>query len=120
MATVMIVDDDIFLHKVLTRILALGGHNVVEQAYNGAEAIQKYVAMNQKPDIILMDHRMPIMKGTTATRELLQHDPSITILFISADNTVEKEAMESGAVGFLTKPIRSAGLFAAIEKYVNQ
>ncbi len=116
----MIVDDDVFLHKVLSRILSLGGHNVVEQAYNGAEAIQKYVAMNQKPDIILMDHRMPIMNGTTATRELLQHDSSITILFISADNTVEKEALEAGAIGFLTKPIRSAGLFAAVEKFVKQ
>ena len=120
MATIMIVDDDIFLHKVLTRILALGGHTVLEQAYNGAEAIQKYVAMNQKPDLILMDHRMPIMNGTTATRELLQHDPSIKVLFISADNTVEKEAIESGAIGFLTKPIRSAGLFSAIDKFVNQ
>ena len=119
MATIMIVDDDVFLHKVLTRILSLGGHKVVEQAYNGTEAIQKYVAMNTKPDIILMDHRMPVMNGTTATRELLQHNSLIKILFISADNSIEQEAIESGAVGFLTKPIRSAGLFSAIEKYLK-
>lgn len=119
MATIMIVDDDIFLHKVLTRILAIGGHKVLEQAYNGSEAIQKYVSMNPKPDLILMDHRMPVMNGTSATRELIQIDPSIKILFISADNTVEADAMEAGALGFLTKPIRSAGLFAAIEKYLE-
>lgn len=120
MASVMIVDDDVFLHKVLSRILVLGGHKILGQAYNGAEAIQKYVAMNPKPDIILMDHRMPIMNGTTATRELVQHDPSIKILFISADNSVEHEALDAGASGFLTKPIRSAGLFSAIDKYLKQ
>ena len=119
MASIMIVDDDIFLHKVLTRILAIGGHKVLEQAYNGSEAIQKYVAMNPKPDLILMDHRMPVMNGTSATRELIQIDPSVKILFISADNTVEADALDAGALGFLTKPIRSAGLFAAIEKYLE-
>jgi two-component system chemotaxis response regulator CheY len=119
MATVMIVDDDMFLHKVLNRILSIGGHQVVDQAYNGAEAIEKFVASNPKPDIILMDHRMPVMNGTTATRELLHLDPKIKIVFISADNTVEGEAMESGALGFLTKPIRSTDLFAAIDKYVQ-
>jgi two-component system chemotaxis response regulator CheY len=118
MASIMIVDDDSFLHKVLARILAIGGHKVLEQAYNGSEAIQKYVAMNPKPDIILMDHRMPVMNGTTATRELKQLFPSIKILFISADNTVEVDALAAGAIGFLTKPIRSSALFAAIEKFL--
>jgi two-component system chemotaxis response regulator CheY len=119
MVTVMIVDDDIFLHKVLSRILSIGGHKVLEQAYNGSEAIEKYVAMNPKPDIILMDHRMPVMNGTTATKELIQLNPSVKILFISADNTVEQEAINAGAWGFLTKPIRSSGLFAAIEECLS-
>ena len=119
MATVMIVDDDVFLHKVLNRILSIGGHQVLGQAYNGAEAIEKFVALNPKPDLILMDHRMPIMNGTTATREILHLDPNARIVFISADNTIENEAIEAGALGFLTKPLRSGNLFAAIEKYVR-
>jgi two-component system chemotaxis response regulator CheY len=118
MAEVMIVDDDTFLHKVLGRILTIGGHTVVESAYNGAEAIEKYVALNQRPDIVLMDHRMPVMNGVTATREILHLDNSAVIVFISADNTVEEEAMNAGALGFLTKPIRSKDLFGAIEKYI--
>jgi two-component system chemotaxis response regulator CheY len=119
MAMIMIVDDDIFLHKVLERILILGGHSVVDHAYNGAEALEKYVTLNPKPSIVLMDHRMPIMNGVTATRELKELDPNAVIVFISADNSVEAEAIDAGALGFLTKPIRSKDLFDAIHKYVR-
>ncbi len=118
MATVLIVDDDSFLHRVLDRILTIGGHQVVGHADDGAEAIEVFVQLNPKPDIILMDHRMPVMNGTTATRELLHMDPSARILFISADETVKAEAMDAGALGFLTKPIRSKDLFTAIESYM--
>ncbi len=119
MAMIMIVDDDIFLHKVLERILILGGHSVVDHAYNGAEALEKYVTLNPKPNIVLMDHRMPIMNGVTATRELIELDSKAVIVFISADNSVEAEAIDAGALGFLTKPIRSKDLFDAIHNYVR-
>lgn len=119
MASVLIVDDDSFLHKVLERILTIGGHQVVGHADDGAEAIEVFVQLNPKPDIILMDHRMPVMNGTTATRELLHMDPSAKILFISADETVKSEAMDAGALGFLTKPIRSKDLFSAIEAHMS-
>ena len=119
MITVLIVDDDKFLHKVLERILTIGGHQVVGNAYNGAEAIEKFVQLNPKPDIILMDHRMPVMNGTTATRKLLEMDKSARIIFISADDSVYDEAIDSGAKGFLTKPIRSANLFDALKKFME-
>jgi two-component system chemotaxis response regulator CheY len=119
MATIMIVDDDAFLHKVIERILVLGGHSVSDHAYNGAEAIEKYVALNPRPNIVLMDHRMPVMNGVTATREIREMDSHAVVVFISADNSVEAEAIEAGAVGFLTKPIRSKDLFDAIGKYAN-
>jgi two-component system chemotaxis response regulator CheY len=118
MTSVLIVDDDQFLHKVLERLLTIGGHKVMDHAYNGAEAIEKYVSANDKPDLILMDHRMPVMNGAIATRELLKLDPNVKIVFISADGTVKDEAMEAGALGFLIKPIRSKDLFEAVEKYV--
>jgi len=119
MASILIVDDDAFLHKVLERILAINGHTVAGHAYDGAEAVEIFTAANPKPDIILMDHRMPVMNGTTATREIMHIDSSTRVLFISADETVKEEAIESGALDFLTKPIRSAELFAAIDKHLN-
>jgi two-component system chemotaxis response regulator CheY len=118
MPSVFIVDDDKFLHKVLERILVIGGHQVVDHAYDGAEALEKFVKLNPKPDVILMDHRMPVMNGATATREILRLDSDTLIIFISADDTVKEEAMNSGARDFLTKPIRSSDLFAAIDKHM--
>jgi two-component system chemotaxis response regulator CheY len=118
MASVLIVDDDQFIHKVLERILVIGGHEVLGHANNGSEAVEQFVQLNPKPDIILMDQRMPVMNGATATREILSLNGNAKILFVSADETVKDEALEAGAVGFLTKPIRSAQLFAAINDHI--
>ncbi|MHA1637680.1 MAG: response regulator [Candidatus Thorarchaeota archaeon] len=117
MVTVLIVDDDKFLHEVLEHILTLGGHIVIDHAYNGKEAIEKYVSLKSKPDIILMDHRMPIMDGASATRELKQLDQSVIVVFFSADDTVKDSAKDAGADGFLVKPINSTTLFEAIDEY---
>ena len=118
MATLLIVDDDVFLHKVLERILLIGGHQIIGHAYDGAQALEEFVKLNPKPDIILMDHRMPVMNGTTATREILQIDSSAKIIFISADDSIYDEAIASGALDFLTKPIRASALFEGIEKHL--
>ncbi len=119
MVSIFIVDDDIFLHKVLERILSIGGHTVTSHAYDGAEAVAIFKKLEQKPDIILMDHRMPVMNGVSSTKEILHIDPDVRILFISADETVRTEALECGAIDFLTKPIRSVQLFAAIDKHLG-
>ena len=113
MVTVMIVDDDIFMHKVFERILSLAGHDVIEHAYNGQEAIEKHTCY---PDIVLMDHRMPVKNGVAATRELIGVAPTIKILFVSADDSAQIEAKDAGAIGFLGKPIRSKTLLTAIDK----
>lgn len=120
MASILIVDDDVFLHKVLERVLSIGGHTVVGHAYDGAEAVEMFNGLNPRPDIVLMDHRMPVMNGASATREIKHMYPNSRILFISADDTVKVDALGAGALGFLTKPIRSKELFAAIEKHVSQ
>jgi two-component system chemotaxis response regulator CheY len=113
MVTVMIVDDDIFMHKVFERILSLAGHMVIEHAFDGQEAVEKYVC---SPDLILMDHRMPVKNGVDATREMLTITPETKILFVSADESAQRDAFAAGAVGFLAKPIRSKKLLGAIDK----
>jgi two-component system chemotaxis response regulator CheY len=117
--SVLIVDDDQLIHKVLERLLVAAGFRISGHAFDGAEAVEKFVQMNPKPDIILMDQRMPMMSGATATRQIQHLDPSSRILFLSADETVREEAMAAGALDFLTKPIRSAILFEMINKYAS-
>lgn len=119
MATVMIVDDDDFLHKIFKRILTLDGHEVVAQAYDGQEAIDIYSKLDVKPDIILMDQRMPVMNGIESTSALLKIDPDALIVFVSADESVTEETTAAGASGFLVKPIREAQLRAAIRVHIE-
>ncbi|MGY5854721.1 MAG: response regulator [Candidatus Thorarchaeota archaeon] len=112
----MLVDDDQFMHRVFERIMSIAGHDVVEHAYDGQEAVEKYACLNPYPDIIIMDHRMPLKDGVSATRELMDINPTIKILFVSADESVREKALDAGAIGFLSKPIRSRQFLTAIEE----
>jgi len=64
------------------------GYNVVASAFDGAEAIRVYSKLYPKPDVVLMDHRMPVMNGIAAAKELLRINPSCKIIFLSADEKV--------------------------------
>jgi two-component system chemotaxis response regulator CheY len=83
-------------------------------ASDGEEAVRKYKEMAEKPVIIIMDQRMPVKDGVSATQEILRMDPSATIFFGSADLHIEKEALAAGAKGFLLKPFRIEELLQAI------
>ncbi len=120
MTTVMIVDDEEFIHQVLERILELGGHSVVRKAYNGAQALEQFAKLIPPPDVILMDHRMPVLDGITATKEILKIDAFAKIFFISADDSVRQKAIDSGALEFFLKPITFADLKAALKRHTDQ
>lgn len=118
--TIFIVEDDpglVELYKILI------GRNVkyavLGVATNGEEAIEKYKGFNEKPDLILMDHRMPVKDGIETTIELLKLDSNLRILFVSADVTVREKALEIGAVGFLDKPSSMKDFLKEIEKYAE-
>ncbi len=70
--------------------------------------------------IIIMDHRMPTKNGVEATKEILAEYPDTGIIFVSADEAVEKEARESGAKRFLKKPISLKDLISNIEQVAKE
>ena len=106
MTSVMIVDDELFIVELYRDILQLRGYKVVGTAFDGEEAIRKYNSSEQKPDVIIMDHRMPVMNGVEATKEIMKGNPGQKVIFVSADILVEREAREAGASEFLPKPFR--------------
>jgi len=95
------------------------GHQIVDTAFNGEEAVLKFEAMEEKPDLIIMDHRMPIKNGMEATAEILAMDKRAKILFISADVSQESRCQEAGAVGFLEKPFPMDKLFKTIDSVLK-
>jgi two-component system, chemotaxis family, chemotaxis protein CheY len=113
---VFLVDDEKFIVDLYKDILEANGHTVIAVASDGEEAVQKYRAMKEKPVVIIMDQRMPVKDGVSATQEILKINPEATIFFGSADLHIEKEALAAGAKGFLLKPFRIEELLAAISE----
>ncbi len=85
-------------------------------AENGVEAIDMFKSFSDKPKIILMDHRMPEMTGIEATKEILQIDKRVKIIFFSADVSIEEEAYSIGAFVFKVKPFTITCLIDEIKR----
>lgn len=95
------------------------GFKIVAKAKNGKEAIDHFKAMNQKPDIILMDYRMPVKNGIDTTVEILKINSNTKIIFASADKTVKEKALSIGAKRFIEKPFSIQKLLNEIKIVVN-
>jgi two-component system chemotaxis response regulator CheY len=116
MTSVLIVDDELFIVELYRDILQLRGYKVVGTAFDGEEALKKYGNTPEKPDVIIMDHRMPIMNGVEATKQIIRMNPNQKVIFVSADVLVEKEAREAGAIEFLPKPFRMDDLIEKMQR----
>jgi len=118
LTSIFLVDDDIPLRIVFEELLTINGFDVVAKASNGREAVEAFKKLEKKPDIILMDHRMPIMDGIAATKEILKINRSSKIIFASADQTVKDLALSIGASSFKIKPFTIKFLIENIKKIV--
>lgn len=112
----MIVDDAIFMRMKLKDILEKNGYEVVAEAQNGADAIEKYKA--EKPDIVTMDITMPEMNGIEALQAIKKIDPSAKIIMCSAmgQQAMVMEAIQSGALDFIVKPFETDRVIDSIVK----
>jgi len=111
---ILVVEDNPDMNDFVAE--ALGRRYRVATAFDGEEAVRKYAASPEKPDVIIMDHRMPVMNGVEATKEIIRSKPAQKIIFVSADVLIEKDARDAGAAEFLPKPFRMDDL---IEKMRN-
>jgi two-component system chemotaxis response regulator CheY len=118
MPSVLIVDDEPFIHQLYKDILEFNGFDVVGEAYDGEEAIEVYGKMETKPDLIIMDHRMPVKDGVDTTIQIKKMDDDVTIIFASADSSVRSRAIEAGAKEFLCKPFQIKELVESLKKFV--
>ncbi len=102
-ARVFVVDDEDFIRELYRDVFEAAGMTVFA-AVNGEDAVKVFKSMPSKPDIIIMDHRMPGKDGIEATKEILQIDPTVPIIFSSADESVREKALDAGACSFWAKP----------------
>jgi len=117
---VMIVDDQSIIRDGLESLLeAHEDIDVIGLAENGEDACKN--ANLIKPDVILMDIRMPLLNGVEATKCIKKENPDIKIIILTTfdDDTYIIEAMRCGASGYLLKDIRSDKLYEAIKDSVS-
>ena len=119
MTSILIVEDDLSLQRLYKMILEASGYEIIATANNGEEAIQIYKQFNHKPEIILMDHRMPIKNGIEATKEILKISGHSKIIFASADNSIREIAISVGAISFLEKPFELKALIEEIKRVLG-
>ncbi|HWQ13333.1 MAG TPA: HD domain-containing phosphohydrolase [Roseiflexaceae bacterium] len=114
-AQILVVDDDLTIVELLTRMLRRDGYEVIT-AHNGLEALEQVAS--QRPDLILLDVTMPVMDGFTVCRRLKDDEQTalipVTMLTGLDDLDHRRRGIEAGADDFLTKPIDQITLRARI------
>jgi DNA-binding NarL/FixJ family response regulator len=117
---VLVADDQRVVREGLATLLALvAGVEVVGAAADGDEALA--LAIQQRPDVVLMDLRMPRCDGVEATRRLLNHDAGIKVLVLTTytDDRSVIDALRAGARGYLTKDAGAGEIRDALERVMS-
>ena len=113
---VLIVDDAVVMRMMIKGILSKNGFDVVGEAQNGLEAIDKYKALS--PDLVTMDMVMPEMDGITAVKQIMSIDPNAKIIMCTSmgQQALVVEAIQAGAKSFVTKPFQPPKILETINK----
>jgi two-component system, chemotaxis family, chemotaxis protein CheY len=116
MARVLVVDDAAFMRKMLADMLIKGGHEVVGEAANGNEAVERFTEL--QPDIMTLDITMPEKDGLTALKEVVGQHPGARVVMCSALGQESKvlEAIKAGAKDFVVKPFQADRVLSALGK----
>jgi DNA-binding response OmpR family regulator len=113
---ILLVDDDPGVHIVVVPILTKTGYSVVS-AKNGEQAL--HLALNERPDLIILDVIMPGIKGRDLCKKIKAYDvlKDIPVIFLTAKDSEDdvKAELEAGAITHLTKPVNPADLLQTVE-----
>ncbi len=120
MVSIFVVEDDPTLQALYKYWIKKTKHKLKGIASNGEEALKMLASYLHKPDIILMDYRMPIKNGIETTKEIKKNNEIIDILFCSADESIKNEALANGARDFIKKPFDFNQLLDKIENYTEK
>jgi two-component system chemotaxis response regulator CheY len=118
-AKVLIVDDALFMRNMLRNIFAESGFDVIGEAQNGNEAVEKFRELS--PDLITMDIVMPEMNGIDALKQIMTVDAGAKVVICSAlgQESLIIEALEAGARDFIVKPFKPAKVVEVAQKVLG-
>ena len=116
---ILLVDDAAFMRMMLKDILTKNGYNVIGEAENGVQAIEKYKEL--QPNLTILDITMPEMDGIQAARAIKEVDGNALIVMCSAmgQQSMVVESIQAGARDFIVKPFQPARVLEAVQKIIG-
>ena len=116
---ILITDDALFMRVTLKNILTANGYEVVGEAANGREAVEKYT--EYQPDLVTMDITMPIMDGIAACRAIkgLNAQANVVMCTAMGQKSMVIEAIQAGAKDFIVKPFQPDRVLESIKKLIG-
>lgn len=119
MLRVLVVDDDQGLRFSVRETLAATGQFEIEEAFDGVNAVEKAKAGHF--DLVLLDVDMPRLNGIEALKQIKEHDPSTTVLIMTAYATIDDavRAVKEGAYNYLSKPVKAEELIQLAERALS-
>lgn len=115
-ATVLVVDDSAFMRNMLKNIITQAGAEVVGEASDGQQAIDKANELN--PQIIFLDIMMPNVNGLDALKQIKSQHPEVKVVMCTSagQEKIIGEAVETGASEFVKKPFKPDEITQVISK----
>jgi two-component system chemotaxis response regulator CheY len=120
MARILVADDASFMRQMIREIVEGAGHQVVGEASDGTEAIERY--KQHRPDVVTMDIVMPRLSGIDAVKGLLELDSSACVVMCSAlgQETLVSEALAAGAKDFIVKPFKPDSVIETLNEVLEK
>jgi AmiR/NasT family two-component response regulator len=117
--TVVVAEDEVLIRMDLAEMLTEEGYDVVGQAGDGASAVE--LAERHRPDLVILDVRMPVLDGIAAAEQIAsQRIAPVVILTAFSQRELVERARDAGAMAYLVKPFTKADLVPAIEMAVSR
>ncbi len=118
--TLLVTDDALIIRQIIKDMAAKAGWEVVGEAANGQEAIDRYREL--KPDAVTLDLVMPEHDGLHALHGIMEFDPKAKVLVVSAleQRGVLKNAFKAGAADFVAKPFDKQSLQATLDHLIPE
>ncbi|MDD3407246.1 MAG: response regulator [Methanomicrobium sp.] len=119
MGRILVVDDTMFMRTLLKNILFSGSHDIVGEAENGEDAVEKYKSL--KPDLVTMDVVMPKMNGIEALKAIMASDPNAKVVMCTAvgQEQMVKLAIKTGAKGYIVKPFQAPKVLEEVNNVLS-
>ena len=119
MKRLLVVDDALFMRKLICGVAAEAGWQIVGEAGNGEEAISLY--QQHRPDLVTMDLVMPVMGGLEALRQIRAVDPEAKVVVVTALDQKQSlmDSIRDGAIDFIVKPFERERVLALLAKLEN-